>query len=453
MSLPPTLLLNVLEARLPAFNRADFVQAHEEAPPVSIRLNPGKSSSAFENAEPIPWSSGGRYLVQRPTFTLDPLLHAGAYYVQEASSQILEHAVRSLLPERAGLRVLDLCAAPGGKSTLLASLLPDDAVLVSNEVIRTRVPLLAENMGRWGTPNVIITSSDPREFGKVPGLFDLMVVDAPCSGSGLFRKDPAALQHWSQEAVRMCADRQRRILTDAWPAVAEGGVVIYATCSFSPEEDEDVLAWLLEEFDAECLALPMPAEWGFEEVYAANGVFGYRAMPHKVRGEGFFFAAVRKRCTEAAPGLPQKPRTSHDAKAFEQAKHLLADGPWLCVQHAQDGEWFAQRPEVAGVWQVLRPIVHVMRPGLPLGVPSAKGWIPAHEVALSTACAIDIPTLEASRDEALLFLKREDTGLVAPSLGWHIVTYEGLGLGWMKALGNRLNNYLPKGARIRMSLD
>lgn len=453
MPLPPVPLLDALDARLPLFDRANFVRAHEEAPPISIRLNPAKLSSAFEHASHIPWSSGGRYLAQRPVFTLDPLLHAGAYYVQEASSQILEHAVGTLLPERAGLRVLDLCAAPGGKSTLLASLLPDDAVLVSNEVIRTRVPLLAENMGRWGSANVLLTSSDPREFGKVPGLFDLMVVDAPCSGSGLFRKDPDALQHWSPDAVRMCADRQRRILADAWPAVAEGGVVIYATCSFSPEEDEDMLAWLLEEFDVEPLTVPMPSIWGFEESHTANGAVGYRAMPYKVRGEGFFFTAVRKRSAEAPARAPQKLRSAHDAKVFAQAKHLLADDSWICIQQGQDGEWFAQRPAVHDMWQTLKRHVHMARPGLPLGIPSAKGWIPAHELVLNVARSPNIPALNASREDALQFLKREETGLHAPALGWHIVTYEGLALGWVKALGNRLNNYLPKAARIRMSLD
>lgn len=452
MPLPPTPLLDALELRLPAFNRAAFVYAHEQAPPVSVRLNPAKPSSAFADTGRIPWSADGRYLAQRPVFTLDPLLHAGAYYVQEASSQILDHTVRTLLPDRAGLKVLDLCAAPGGKSTLLSSLLPDDAVLVCNEVIRTRVPLLAENLGRWGSPNVLITSSDPREFGKLSGLFDLLVVDAPCSGSGLFRKDPDALQHWSPDAVRMCADRQRRILADAWPSVAEEGILIYATCSFSPEEDEDILNWLVSELDAKPLPLVMPAEWGFEEVNTA-GVTGYRAMPDKVRGEGFFFAAVQKQRAEKSLRLTGRLRGVHDEKVFEQAKHLLAGGDWQCIQHGGDGNWFAQQPRVAEAWQVLKSSVHVMRPGLPIGSPSSKGWIPAHELALNTSRAAGVPSIEASKEEALLFLKREDTGMHAPALGWHLVTYEGLGLGWVKALGNRLNNYLPKGARIRMSLD
>ncbi len=452
MSLPPPLLLDALDARLSGFNRAEFLQAHEEAPPICVRLNPAKPSTAFAGAERIAWNADGLYLAQRPVFTLDPLLHAGAYYVQEASSQILDHVVRTLLPDRAGLRVLDLCAAPGGKSTLLASLLPDDAVLVCNEVIRTRVPLLAENLGRWGAPNVLVTSSDPREFGKVPGYFNLLVVDAPCSGSGLFRKDPDALQHWSRDAVHMCADRQRRILADAWPSVAEGGIVIYATCSFSPEEDENILNWLVSELDAKSLPLVMPAEWGFDEINTA-GATGYRAMPHKVRGEGFFFAAVRKLSPEKSLRLTGRLRGVHDEKVFEQAKHLLNDGDWQCIQHGADGDWFAQLPRVAEVWQALKSLVHVMRPGLPIGSPSAKGWIPAHELALNTSRAAGIPSIEASREEALLFLKREETGMHAPVLGWHIVTYDGLGLGWVKALGNRLNNYLPKGARIRMALE
>lgn len=452
MPLPPLPLLDALESGLADFDRDAFVDAHQLAPPVSVRLNPAKPSGAFSNAEKVPWCTDGRYLAQRPLFTLDPLLHAGAYYVQEASSQVLHHVVKSVLPEQNGLRVLDLCAAPGGKSTLLASLLPDDAVLLCNEVIRTRVPLLTENVIRWGAPQALVSSADPRGFGQLPGLFHLMVVDAPCSGSGLFRKDPEALQHWSEEAVRMCADRQRRILADAWPCLAQDGLAVYATCSFSPEEDEAVLDWMIEALGAEPVAVPMPAAWGFSELRTGKGGVGYKALPHKLRGEGFFIAAVRKKEGADARVARGRQRSLHDPKIFAGAKHLLADADWRCLPAGKD-EWCAVRPASEAFWQELNSALRIALPGLVLGAPSAKGWIPSHQLALSTARSPDIPAIEATREEALLFLKREDPKLTTAQRGWHLVNFEGLSLGWVKAIEGRLNNYLPKEARIRMRID
>jgi len=446
----PLELLDDLSARLPGFSRADFLEAHTLPPPVSVRLNPAKPSAAFADAERVRWCADGRYLAQRPVFTLDPLLHAGAYYVQEASSMLLAHAVQKLLPERSGLRVLDLCAAPGGKSTLLASLLPQDAVLVSNEVIRTRVPLLAENLGRWGAPNVIITTADPARLAAVGPLFGAVVVDAPCSGSGLFRKDADAVDHWSREAVRLCADRQRRILREAWKVLQPGGVLIYSTCSFSAEEDEDILDWMADELGAESLPIPMPAEWGFAETRARGGV-GYRASPERVRGEGFFLAGVRKVAGEEP--RPARVRSAHNPKVFAQAEHLLRPSDWRCAPTGPDA-WSAMTPAVEELCAALQPAVPMVRAGVPLGAPAAKGWVPAHDAALSTALSPDIPALAVGREDALLFLKREEMRTVVHAAGWQVVAYEGLPLGWVKALpGGRLNNYLPKASRIRMRID
>ena len=240
-----------------------FLQALNAPAPVSIRLNPGKTpipadpGTTGNGTRPVPWCPEGLYLPERPAFTLDPLLHGGAYYVQEASSMFLAHVLRQLLPA-APVRMLDLCAAPGGKSTLAASLLPPGSLLVANEVIRSRAAILRENIIKWGQDNIVVTNNDPAGFAPLEGAFDLILVDAPCSGEGMFRKDPAAIAEWSEANARLCAERQRRILADIWQCLRPGGTLVYSTCTYNPDEDEAILEWLLSEWDAETIPLPCP---------------------------------------------------------------------------------------------------------------------------------------------------------------------------------------------------
>ncbi|HYO23166.1 MAG TPA: Fmu (Sun) domain protein, partial [Flavisolibacter sp.] len=233
----PEEFLDSLEG-VAGFDKEAFIQVHNEAQaPTSIRINPAKasmvngewsitigSSSAVQHSQQIPWTQYGFYLAQRPSFTFDPFFHAGCYYVQEASSMFLEQAFTQLLNLSKPLKVLDLCAAPGGKSTHIQSLLSAESLLVSNEVIKTRSIVLTDNIIRWGCKNVFVTNNDPRAFQKLTGYFDVMVVDAPCSGSGLFRKDEAAIEEWSLNNVTLCSQRQQRILADALPALKEDGL-------------------------------------------------------------------------------------------------------------------------------------------------------------------------------------------------------------------------------------
>lgn len=416
----------------------------------SARLNPYKPSGVFATAEQVPWCATGRYLVERPSFTLDPLFHAGAYYVQEASSMFLHHMVHTLLPERDNLRVLDLCAAPGGKSTLLASLLGKSSLLISNEVIRPRASILEENMTRWGYTNTWVTSNDPRDFSGLPGYFDLMVVDAPCSGSGLFRKDERALGEWSEANVQLCAQRQQRILADAWPALKEGGILIYATCSYSPQEDEEILDWLSEDFSAEPLSVPLPEEWGIVATYSGKAGFtGYRFSPDKVKGEGFFIAALRK-TSETDALRPAKFRSAHDKKIYAQASHLLQARDFACLKMGD--EYNMIYPEHEADIAILQKAVYLRRTGTPLGQPTAKEWLPAHDIALSIERSENIPSISLDKDQALRFLKKEEVAMPMVEKGWHLVCYDGHSLGWVKSLGNRFNNYLPKHWRIRMDI-
>ena len=227
-----------------------FAAALATPPPVSIRLNPRKPAVDIVGLTPVPWCAEGFYLPSRPVFTLDPLFQAGAYYVQEASSMLLAEAIRQTVGKRkpyagqAPLKALDLCAAPGGKSTLLASALPPHSVLVCNEVIRSRVPVLRENIDKWGYANVVVSHHDPDDFAPLAGFFDLVMIDAPCSGEGLFRKDPKAMNEWSPEHVMLCAARQGRILAASAPLVAEDGWLIYSTCTYNDAENRQAMQWL-----------------------------------------------------------------------------------------------------------------------------------------------------------------------------------------------------------------
>ncbi len=446
----PQALLQSLQG-VPGFNEQELLAAHEEPAVTSVRLHPLKQSNAFAGAQQVPWCSTGRYLTERPVFTLDPLYHAGAYYVQEASSMFLQHALEQLLPDRDNLRVLDLCAAPGGKSTLIASVLGKNSLLLSNEVIRTRASILEENMTRWGYGNTWVCSNDPRDIGKLHGYFDVMVIDAPCSGSGLFRKDKRAMDEWSEANVQLCSERQHRILADVWPALKEDGIVIYATCSYSLQEDEQVLDWLAENFEAEALPIDIAEDWGITPVTSASGLQGYRFFPRKVKGEGFFIAAIQKKEGADTLRMP-KYKTAHDKKAYEQANYLLNDKDFLCIKTADDN-YSAILPSHEEDYHLLKQYVYLRRAGLPLGMPSAKEWLPSHDVALCIDKAEGLPSIEVNKEQALRFLKKEDAQLPEVARSWYLVKYDGYALGWVKSLGNRFNNYLPKHWRIRMDIS
>src|SRR5690349_20465104 len=300
----PVAFLDSLEG-VAGFDRQAFEAVHATGETVtSLRINPAKLSAAEAGrllfpglmTGGVPWCEEGYYLKTRPSFTLDPLLHAGAYYVQEASSMFLWNVLEETVGKNHdALKVLDLCAAPGGKSTLLASYFKD-ALIVSNEVIKSRAAILVENITKWGSDNVVVTNNDPKDFSSLQNYFDVIVVDAPCSGSGLFRKDPEAIEEWSEENVLLCSQRQQRFVADAFPTLKKDGILIYSTCSYSEEEDEDILDWMMEHFSIDNLQLTVDNEWKIVEVQSEkHKAYGYRFFPHKVKGEGFFIAVFQKK--------------------------------------------------------------------------------------------------------------------------------------------------------------
>ncbi len=419
-------------------------------PPTSIRLNPAKWPTPPPGAEPVPWAEGqGWYLPERPSFTLDPMFHAGAWYVQEASSMFagwLTARARRLdaTPWQA---VLDLCAAPGGKTTHLLSLLPEESVLVvANEVIRSRWPALRHNLMRWGHAHALLTRHDPAAFSGLSGFFDLVLVDAPCSGEGLFRKMPEARSEWSPAQVQHCALRQQRILQQAVGLVRPGGWLLYSTCTWNRQEDEAQVAWL-ETQGFELIRPEVPASWDIE--WSGKG---WRFYPHRLRGEGFFAALLRKKET-----LPARPRTDKrpTSARFQRLSAKKAPAQWLDT--ALPWSWWSDdRGTVFATPRPLQPLVEVVWSCLPdavpvleVGVTKGKNFVPAAALALSVHVG-EVPSVEVERDTALDLLRGQTPPVETTGKGFHLVRYKKLGLLWIKALGRRINNYLPKGWRIRI---
>lgn len=448
----PKILLDRLST-VDGFDEDAFIASHKTKPITSIRLHPLKNNphTMTMSDDVVSWCDSGRYLEERPVFTVDPSFHAGAYYVQEASSMFLHHMLSQLLTDKNNLRVLDLCAAPGGKSTLIASLLGRDSLLISNEVIRSRASILEENMTRWGYMNTWVTCNDPKDFTKLNGYFDVIVVDAPCSGSGLFRKDENAIDEWSVSNVDLCVERQKRILANVWSALKQDGILIYSTCSYSKAEDEDMLNWMNEQFLLEGLRVNLDSSWGIVETTASKeSLKGYRFFPDKVKGEGFYISAVRKVQSEGS--IKQKaPKSQHDKSMYEQSSHLLNIKDFSCIP--LNDTFVGINPNHEFDLNVLNKTLYLRKVGIVLGSYIKKSWVPIHDVALSVDCATSLNRIAVNKEQALKYLKREDFGVLQSDKGWYLVEYESNILGWVKCLGNRVNNYLPKYWRIRMSID
>ena len=432
-----------------------FENALATPPPVSIRLNPFKKVPAPPSEKPVPWCEYGYYLEQRPVFTLDPLFHAGCYYVQEASSMFLHHLLQQILPEKKRWKALDLCAAPGGKSTLTASLLPEESILVSNEIIPSRANILHENMQKWGLTNSIITSLNPSVIGRqLANYFDLIIIDAPCSGEGLIRKDPEAINEWSQSNVSNCIVRQKQILSDAWNALAPGGILIYSTCTFNKKEDEEQVHLLMTEFNAVPVNMPVPPEWNIR-LTETEGATSFRFFPHLTKGEGFFISAVRKPDEFSNYLHHQKnrklnPEPVPKKESAELGKYLRSDREYILSK--KENEYFFHPAEIIKDVQFICQQLPVLYNGHSLGSVKGKDFIPSPSLALSVALNKDLfPVIELDLHTALLFLKKEEIRPAAAE-GWNLVTHENIPLGWIKRIGNRCNNYFPKEWRIRMSI-
>ena len=432
-----------------------FREALLGEPALSIRFNKSKCT-ATPDYEHVPWATDGYYLPERPQFTFDPLFHAGCYYVQEASSMFVEQAVKQHLQE--AHVALDLCAAPGGKSTLLRSLLPDDCVLVSNEVMRPRAQVLSENISKWGHPRCIVTSNYPADFTPLGETFDLILVDAPCSGEGMFRKDEVAVSEWSPENVEVCWKRQRDILTDIWPTLRPGGLLIYSTCTFNTQEDEENVRWMMDELGAELLPISIDDSWGITPSLLPDVPHAYRFLPGRTRGEGFFLAVVRK--GEGA-SVADAPRGGKGKKKDKKGKQPAIAVPTECKQWLADSSSYTYKvigTEVMALPSDMEPLyaalseqLHLIKAGITLAELKGRDALPAHDLAMSTSLRADaFARCELSYTEALRYLRREAITLPADTpRGFVLVTYRNVPLGFVKNLGNRANNLYPNEWRIR----
>lgn len=359
----------------------------------------------------------------------------------------LRHALSHALGDRKGLRALDLCAAPGGKSTLMASM-PQFSLVVCNEIIRTRVSILKENMAKWGTPHSWVTQNDPKEVGRLEGFFDVMVVDAPCSGSGLFRREPGLISEWSERNVQLCGERQQRILADALPALAQDGLLIYSTCSYSREEDEMILDWLLDHETFESLEIPVEEAWGIVPVRSVRGAHGLRFYPDRLKGEGLFMACLRKKSGTVHMARRGAPLAVAPARDREAAAPWLKDGGTDLTLIRRDDELFALPKGLEPDMLALQENMLVRKTGIRIGCLAHGEFLPDHELAVGTVVAADVPVIDLDREQALNYLRKESIGPFEGKKGWHLMRFEGAGLGWAKLLPSRVNNYYPAHWRI-----
>ena len=423
--------------------------------------------SGLSLGERVPWTSGTYYLAERPNFAQQPLFNAGLYYVQDPSCTYLESVWRTLYgtsaansSPQAPKRVLDLCAAPGGKSTHLADLMNERGLLVSNEVISSRAATLAENMAKWGVANSVVTNSDPSAFSKLQNLFDLILVDAPCSGEGMFRKNPDAIGEWSLNNVKLCAQRQRRILNDIWPALRQGGYLIYSTCTFNHLENADNVQYIVEELGAEVIPLA-PQEWellrscGVEAVGEGQAAsLGYQFLPGLARGEGQFFAILRKRAAEEAASGRDAEGACAPERELRWHKEIRGDLlKLLPEQLVPEIKLFSKHLKIVSSGRAVATMLASKRGGVAL-VPHADLALSLHIGTildyLRENYKFKVESVELPLEQIQAFLAKEPLLLPDAPTGYLLLTYKSAGIGFVKNLGNRCNSLLPNARRIKM---
>lgn len=457
----PLDFIKLMESQIGIEETEKLTNAINLTPPTSIRLNPAKNckdttgSVLDEEWEIVKWCEQGRMLKKRPSFTFDPLFHTGAYYVQEASSMYLSHIIKNHIDGNEPVVALDLCAAPGGKSTLALATLPEGSLLIANEVMRKRCQILAENLTKWGNPNIIVTNNYAEDFSHFDNVFDLIICDAPCSGEGMFRKDEEAITEWSLNNVEVCWKRQRDIVENIWHCLKPGGILIYSTCTYNHYEDEDMVDWFEKELNGERLPLCDDNSWGIK-----NGHF----FPHYTTGEGFFVCPIRKKESEDEDDdiecftNNKKKKKDKDNKGISplkpntpEAKELASylDNPEDFTIFENKGEYYAFPTVYLPYLQEAKNHLHLIHSGIKLASVKGKNLQPEHSLALSTAVNKNTFTaVEISKDDAIAYLRTETLNVDAPK-GFILLTYKGIPLGFGKNIGNRVNNLYPSEWKIR----
>lgn len=438
-----------------------YLKGMEKETPTSIRLNPFKCKENTQVKDeqvctPVPWCpSTGRYLNSRKNFTFDPLLHAGLYYVQEAASMFVDLAIRQYIEKPAVM--LDLCAAPGGKSTAARAALPEGSLLFSNEPMRTRSQILAENIEKFGHPDVIVTNNYPRDYKNTKLQFDVILADVPCSGEGMFRKDEGAIKEWSTANVNNCWQLQREIVSDIWGCLKPGGILIYSTCTYNAHEDEENVDWIQENLRAELLPLNIKEEWNITGSLI-NDEPMYHFIPGKTQGEGLFLAVLRKKGENEEACTPKKERKKNKKDKWEKKNKQAVQIPTNWLSANRNWDYITTETAVFALSQEWRPFyeeakqsLKVIHTGIKMGSIKGKNLLPDQSLALSTQLNREVfPQAELSYEDAIRFLRKEAVTLPAETpKGYVLITYHNIPLGWEKNIGNRANNLYPQEWKIK----
>lgn len=431
----------------------------DSEPCTSIRLNRRKSASnelPFSGMTPVGWCDSGYYIDIRPTFTLDPLLHAGVYYVQDASSMIYETIVGQITGE-IPVRAADLCAAPGGKTTAMLNALPDGSVMLANEFSSARANILRENLTKYGYPDIVITNTEVRRLAGLKGYFDIVAVDAPCSGEGMMRKDETARVQWSESLVTQCASLQREIIESAVEMIAPGGYLIYSTCTFNTSEDEDNAAWIADTFGLEPIDTGLAGRHGIRGQVKGN-IPSLRFMPGFTKGEGLFVTVFRKPEDEETFSSPKKSNKKRNAERKDNRQKiggelLKAAEKWITGEFTlrqHDNRILALSPNTSSLLDSIPAGVRIISAGVEVCETKGKDLIPSHQLAMSQCLAKDsFPDIPLTLDDVLRFLSRETVTLPETTTrGYVTVSYAEHILGFMKHIGNRSNNLYPQNYRI-----
>lgn len=434
--------------------------ALDMSPEVSVRINCRKPATLdFDCPEDVPWCADGFYLSSRPRFTLDPLLHAGAYYVQDAASMVYQNIVASIVDEFAvdteSIFAADLCAAPGGKTTAMLNALPDGSTLLANEFVPARAKVLKENLVKYGYPDVVVTNADVSKLASMGPTFDIVAVDAPCSGEGMMRKEDMARSQWTPGLVAQCATLQRDILANAVELLRPGGYLVYSTCTFNTMENEDNAAWIAEELGMLPVSSDLSESFGIQPE-AKGTVPCLRFLPGFTRGEGLFVAIFRKpgdRGSSSSRVKKKKDKSKKKKDAAKIDKSLISKASsWLTGEfeiNALEDRLVAYTPGVADLISKLPEDVRILSAGVDVAEIKGRDLIPAHSLAMSVACTDAFPAISLSLEEAVAYLMRESVALAADApKGYVLVKYHGLPLGFMKNLGSRSNNLYPQSWRI-----
>lgn len=411
-------------------------------PSVAVRVNAARGVGVPDGARRVPWCDQGFYTEGRPSFTFDPDWHAGRYYVQDASSMFISHVIRHFV--HGAVRYLDLCAAPGGKTTAAIQALPPQSLVVANEIVPPRARVLADNVIRWGAPRCVVTSNAPAQIGKFTHFFDVIAADVPCSGEGMMRKDAEAVSQWSPDLVTQCAQRQREILKDVWQALRPGGLLIYSTCTYNRQENEEIADYVLQELGATSLEVPIEASWNIHPAIGSDA-HGYRFMPHRVDGEGLFMAVFRK--DGNAPRQDFRIKEKNIKKVDEMGKKWLS-APEAFILDQQGDLSIAVPQDIRREVAAMRDSLNVLHAGVELATVMGRKLVPHYALAMSLARAEDaFPTCEVDYPTALRYLRGESITIDAPR-GYVLIACDGAILGFANNLGNRANNLYPKPLRI-----